>query len=53
VNPRREELRIGCHQYYGTPEWEVIVKKYDRAETAKEHEKVVSEAMKSLMEKIN
>ena len=29
-----------------------MVKKYGRAETAERHEKIVSEAMKSLMEKI-
>jgi len=48
----REGLCIGCHQHYGTPEWENMVKKYGRAETAEQHEKIVSEAMKSLMEKI-
>ncbi len=47
----REGLCIGCHQYYGTPEWESIVKKYGRAETAEQHERMVSEAIKSLMEK--
>jgi hypothetical protein len=45
----REGLCIGCHQYYGTPEWENIVKKYGKAETAEQHEKMVSEAIKSLM----
>ncbi len=48
----REGLCIGSHQHYGTPEWENMVKKYGRAETAEQHEKIVSEAMKSLMEKI-
>ena len=47
----REGLCIGCHQYYGTPEWENIVKKYGKAATAEQHEKMVSEAIKSLMEK--
>ena len=47
----REGLCIGCHQYQGTPEWEGIIKKYGRAETAEQHEKIVSEAIKSLMEK--
>jgi len=45
----REGLCIGCHQYYGTPEWENIVKKYGKAATAEQHEKMVSEAIKSLM----
>lgn len=47
----REGLCMGCHQYHGTPEWENIVKKYGRAETAEQHERIVSEAMKILMEK--
>jgi hypothetical protein len=46
----REGLCIGCHQYQGTPEWERIIKKYGRATTAEQHEKIVSEAIKSLME---
>ena len=46
-----EGLCIGCHQYYGTPEWDKIVEKYGRAETAEQHEKMVSEAIKGLMEK--
>jgi hypothetical protein len=49
----REGLCVGCHQYYGTPEWERIIKKYGRATTAEQHEKIVSEAIKSLMEKCN
>ena len=47
----REGVCIGCHQYYGTEEWEKIVKKFGRAETAERHDKIVSEAIKSLMEK--
>jgi len=47
----REGLCIGCHQYYGTPEWKALVKKYGRAETAEQHDKMVAEALKSLMEK--
>lgn len=47
----REGLCIGCHQYYGTPEWDKIIEKYGRAETAEQHEKMVSEAIKSLREK--
>jgi len=46
----REGLCIGCHQYQGTPEWERIIKKYGRATTAEQHEKIVSKAIKSLME---
>jgi len=41
---------IECHQYYGTPEWKEIIKKYGKAETAEQHEKMVSEAIRSLME---
>jgi len=47
----REGLCMGCHQHHGTPEWQKIVEKYGRAETAEQHEKIVSEAIKSLMEK--
>ncbi|MFQ5962752.1 MAG: hypothetical protein ACE5KZ_00530 [Candidatus Scalinduaceae bacterium] len=47
----REGLCIGCHQYQGTPGWERIVKKYGKASTAEQHEKIVSEAIKSFMEK--
>jgi len=47
----REGLCIGCHQHYGTEGWERIVEKYGRAETAQQHEKMVSEAIKSLIEK--
>ncbi|MDR4507905.1 MAG: hypothetical protein MRJ65_06660 [Candidatus Brocadiaceae bacterium] len=47
----REGLCLGCHQYHGTTEWENIIKKYGRAETAEQHEKIVAEAMKSLMGK--
>ena len=42
---------MGCHQHHGTPEWQKTVEKYGRAETAEQHEKIVSEAIKSLMEK--
>lgn len=48
----REGLCVGCHQYYGTSEWEGIVKKYGKALTPEQHEKMVSEAIKSLMDKI-
>jgi len=48
----REGLCIGCHQYYGTPEWARIVEKYGRAESAERHDRIVSEAIKSLMEKV-
>ena len=47
----REGLCLGCHEYHGTPEWENIIKKYGRAETAEQHDKIISEAIKSLMEK--
>lgn len=47
----REGLCMGCHQYHGTPEWNKIVEKYGRAETAEQHGRMVSEAMKSLREK--
>ena len=47
----REGLCMGCHQHHGTPEWQKIVEKYGKAETAEHHEKIVSEAIKSLMEK--
>ena len=46
----REGLCIGCHQYYNTPGWEKIIGKYGRAETAEQHERMVSEAIKMLME---
>ena len=47
----REGACIGCHQYYGTPEWERIVKKFGKAETPEDHDKIVAEALKSLFEK--
>lgn len=47
----REGLCISCHQFYGTKEWETIIKKYGRAVTPEQHDKIVSEALKSLMEK--
>lgn len=47
----REGLCIGCHQYHGTPEWEKIIENYGRAETAEQHEKIISEAMRGLMDK--
>ena len=46
----REGLCVGCHQYYNTPGWEKIITKYGRAETAEQHEDMVSEAIKLLME---
>ncbi len=49
----REGLCVGCHQYHGTPEWENIIKKYGKAETTEQHDNIVSEAIKSLMEKAN
>lgn len=48
----REGICIGCHQHHGTPAWEALVKKYGKAETAEQHEKMVSEAIKSFMEKV-
>ncbi|MCP5005812.1 MAG: hypothetical protein GY941_18035, partial [Planctomycetes bacterium] len=48
-----EGLCVGCHQYHGTPEWENIIKKYGKAETTEQHDNIVSEAIKSLMEKAN
>ncbi|MBI2266569.1 MAG: cytochrome c3 family protein [Armatimonadetes bacterium] len=47
----REGLCIGCHQFYGTPEWTELRKKYGRAKTAEQHERIVSEILKSLMKK--
>jgi len=47
----REGLCIGCHQSYGTPEWDAIVKKYGRALTAEQHNRILSEALKSLAER--
>jgi hypothetical protein len=47
----REGLCMGCHQYHGTPEWDNIIKKYGRAETPEQHEKIIEEAFKSLLEK--
>lgn len=47
----REGLCIGCHQYYGTPDWNKIVEKYGRAETPEQHDRMVSEAIKCLMGK--
>ena len=46
----REGLCMGCHQYYDTPGWEKIIQKYGRAETAEQHEQMVSEAIKLLMQ---
>ena len=48
----REGICIGCHQYYGTPEWNKIIEKYGRAETAEQHEEIVSKAIMSLIENI-
>lgn len=45
----REGLCIGCHLYYGTPGWDKIVQKYGRAETAEQHEKMVSETITNLI----
>jgi len=45
-------LCIGCHQYYGTPGWKKIIKKYGEAETAEQHEKIVSEAIKNLIDNL-
>ena len=47
----REGLCIGCHQSYGTPAWESIVKKYGRALTAEQHNRILSEALQSLMDR--
>jgi hypothetical protein len=47
----REGLCIGCHQSYGSPEWEAIVKKYGRALTAEQHNRILSEALQSLMDR--
>ncbi len=47
----REGLCMGCHQYHGTPEWDNIIKKYGRAETPEQHEKIIEEAFKSFIEK--
>jgi hypothetical protein len=46
----REGLCIGCHQHYGTSRWDKIIKKYGRAETAAQHEKMLSEAIKILID---
>jgi hypothetical protein len=48
----REGICIGCHQYYGTPEWNKIIEKYGKAETAEQHEEIVSKAIMSLIENI-
>ncbi|HHT9104246.1 MAG TPA: hypothetical protein ACFYD7_12765 [Candidatus Wujingus californicus] len=48
----REGTCIGCHQYYGTPEWNKIIEKYGRAETVEQHEEIVSKAIVSLIENI-
>ena len=48
----REGLCIGCHKHYGTKQWNRIIKKYGKATTAKQHEQIVSEAIKSLMESL-
>ena len=42
---------MGCHQYHGTPKWDKITKKYGRAETPEQHEKIIEEAFKSLVDK--
>ncbi|MDP6180566.1 MAG: hypothetical protein QGG48_11805, partial [Desulfatiglandales bacterium] len=46
----REGLCMGCHQYHGTLEWDNIIKKYGRAETPEQHEKIIEEAFKSFVE---
>ncbi|MHC4267412.1 MAG: hypothetical protein ACYSWS_05915 [Planctomycetota bacterium] len=47
----REGLCMGCHQYHGTPEWNNIIKKYGKAETPEQHEKIIAEAFKTFIEK--
>ncbi|RMD53764.1 MAG: hypothetical protein D6828_04985, partial [Nitrospirae bacterium] len=47
----REGLCIGCHQYNGTEGWHKIIETYGRAETPKQHDEIMSEAIKSLMKR--
>ncbi len=49
----REGVCIGCHQFYGTENWDKIVKKYGKAETSEQHEEMVSKAIRSLIEKLD
>jgi len=46
----REGLCIGCHQYSGSGGWARIVRKYGRAGTPEEHDRMVSRALRSLMQ---
>ena len=46
----KEGLCIGCHRLSGTPEWENIIQTYGRADTAEKHEKIMTEAVRRLME---
>ena len=46
-----EGLSMGCQKYHGTPELNNIIKKYGKAETPEQHEKIIEEAFKSLIEK--
>jgi hypothetical protein len=48
----REGVCIACHRYYGTDEWQKIIEEYGKAETPEQHDSIVSEAIKRLMEKI-
>jgi hypothetical protein len=45
----REGLCIGCHQHYGTPEWEALLQRVGAASTTEEHADRMSRAIQALM----
>ncbi len=48
----REGICIACHQFYGTSEWDQIIKRYGRADTPEKHDQIVANAIQSLMNSV-
>lgn len=46
----RNGLCVGCHQYYGTPEWDSLRERFGRARTPEEHAEMVSKAIQRLFQ---
>ncbi|MFQ5957137.1 MAG: hypothetical protein ACE5KK_05140 [Candidatus Brocadiales bacterium] len=47
----RNGLCVGCHQHYGTPEWDSVIERFGRAKTAEEHAEMVAKAVECLFDK--
>ncbi len=45
----REGLCIGCHQHYGTPEWDALRERVGPARTTREHAEMMDKAVRTLM----